>query len=178
MKMKSIFNKKYILDGLLIVFSVLFALFINNLAETVKKNNKKEIAIDNIRKELIGNVKILEAWNTYHVEVRNTIKNIIEGKNKPLKEALLKRNFLDLGLLTNGKNLINSTISKTAWDTAKATGIISEFDFTTTQKLTEVYALHEILMDKTLFKLLDYLYDPMAHDMANIDAILTITIKI
>ena len=170
--MRTVFNKRYVLDGLLIVFSVLFALFINNIAETIKKNNKKEIAIENIRKELIGNLEILEAWNKDHVNIRNKINSIISGVNEPIKKELLKNNYLKLDLLTNGKPLINSAISKTAWETAKTTGIISEFDFEVTQKLTEAYTLHDILMDKTLMKLLDYLFDPNAHNMANIDSIL------
>ncbi|MDE5421347.1 hypothetical protein L3073_03930 [Ancylomarina sp. DW003] len=170
--MKVFFNKKYILDGLLIVFSVLFALFINNIAETIKKNNKKKIAIENIRKEIIGNLEILENCSVYHVEVRKTINSIIKGENDSLKEKLLSKTHLELGLLTGGKPVLSSIISKTAWETAKTTGIISEFGFLRTKKLTEVYALQDMLMDKTLLKLLDYLYDPHAHDMANIDSTL------
>ena len=45
--------KKYFSEGFLIVFSVLFALFINGVSEDLKIKRQKLIALDNIKTELI-----------------------------------------------------------------------------------------------------------------------------
>ena len=47
--------KKYFAEGLLIIFSVLFALFINKLFDDYKTNQKKTVAIESIQKELSQN---------------------------------------------------------------------------------------------------------------------------
>ena len=164
--------KKYIGEGLLIVFSVLFALFINKLFDDYKTNKEKTIALKSIQSELNGNASILENWKEHHLKIRNRITDVVEGRNESLKSELLKFDYLNLGLLTNNESLIDAILTSTAWESAKSTGIVSEFDFETTQKLTHVYSMQEELSKKTLAKILDYYFDSEAHRMENIDQIL------
>jgi uncharacterized protein YcbK (DUF882 family) len=65
--------------------------------------------------------------------------------------------------------LLVTTYQKLPWETAKTTGIIGEMDFETTQKLTEVYLLQDVISKKTLGQLNKFLFDPGAHDMDKID---------
>ncbi len=51
--------KKYLGEGVLIFFSVLFALFINKTYEKAKTNRNKNNAIKQIKTELIDNQKKL-----------------------------------------------------------------------------------------------------------------------
>jgi len=164
--------KKYLTEGLLIVFSVLFALFINKVFDDYKTSQKKEIAIESIEKELRQNAAILATWKERHSVIGNQLNEIISGKNDSLRTELLKDEFLNLGVLTNNKSLIDAFLTNTAWETAKSTGIISEFDFAMTQKLTQVYTMQEILVDKTIAKILDYYFDTQAHNMSNLDKVL------
>ena len=164
--------KKYIGEGLLIVFSVLFALFINKVFDDYKTNNKKTIAIESIRKELELNLSILDDWKEHHLKIRNRITEILDGRNDSLKTELLKYEYLNLGVLTNNESLIDAILTSTAWESAQSTGIISEFDFETTQKLTHVYSMQEELSQRTIAKILDYYFDANAHSMENIDQIL------
>ncbi|MCG2432122.1 hypothetical protein [Aequorivita xiaoshiensis] len=164
--------KKYFAEGLLIIFSVLFALFINKLFDDYKTNQKKTVAIESIQKELSQNSKILVNWKEKHMEIRNRITEIIEGQNDSLKTELLKYEFLNLGVLTNNESLIDAILTNTAWESAKSTGIISEFDFESTQKLTHIYSMQEVLTERTIAKILDYYFDTNAHNMENIDQIL------
>ncbi|MRX64089.1 hypothetical protein [Maribacter luteus] len=165
--------KKYLAEGLLIVFSVLFALFINKLVDDHKTNKKKTIAIESIKKELYRNSAIINKWKERHIKIRNRITELVEGRNDSLKTELLKHEFLNLGVLTNNESLIDAILTNTAWESAKSTGIISEFDFDTTQKLTHVYSMQEVLTERTVIKILDYYFDPNAHNMENIDETLT-----
>ncbi len=54
--------KKYLADSILIVFSVLFALFINKVYDDHKTEQRKLIALESIQKELTRNNAILTEW--------------------------------------------------------------------------------------------------------------------
>lgn len=165
------FNK-YLAEGLLIVFSVLFALYINKSVATYETNKQKKIALESIRNELKSNAGIVAQWKTQHIKIRNRITDISEGKNDTLKSELLKYKYLNLGILTNNESLVNTVLSSTAWESAKSTGILTEFDFATIQKLTKVYSVQQMISDKTLEKILEYYFTSEAHDMQNLDRIL------
>jgi len=168
MKMKSNI-KKYLGEGLLIVFSVLFALFINKVFEDYKTNQKKNIAKESIKKELYRNQAILYKWQKKHLAIRNRISSLIENKADSLKTELKKYDYLNLMVLTNNESLIDAILYNTAWESAKTTGIISEFNYETIQKLTRVYDLQEILTEKTIMKIMDYYFETESHNMENLD---------
>ena len=136
------------------------------------KHKNKAIAIESIQKELSRNSEILKDWKKLHMETRNRITDIIKGKNDSLKTELLKYDYLNIGVLTNNKGLIDDILFNTAWNSAKSTGIISEFDFETTRKLTQVYAIQEVITEKSISKISDYYFDVDAHNMKNLDQIL------
>lgn len=160
--------KKYLGEGFLIVFSVLFALFINNLAQNYQTKKKKETALESIRKELYKNDSIVAGWRTQHVVISERLQDLIHGKNDSLKNMLLEYDNLELRLLTDNKSLIEAVLSDTAWESAKSSGIVSEFDFRTTQSLTAAYDMQKVMTDKTIMKILDLYFDGKSHDMDNL----------
>ncbi|XWN37245.1 MAG: hypothetical protein ROO71_14980 [Balneola sp.] len=165
-------HKKYIAEGTLIIFSVLFALFINKLFDDYQTNQKKVTALESIEQELLRNQAILQNWKEKHIGVRDRISSILEGESDSLKAELRKYDYLNLGVLTNNESLIDAILINTAWESAKSTGIVSEFDFETTQKLTLAYSMQEVLTERTLAKILDYYFDTSSHDMENLEPIL------
>ncbi len=164
--------KKRIADGLLIVFSVLFALAINKLSDNYKTKQRKEIALESIKKELHQNADIVAKWNEKHQRILKRISEISSGKNDSIKNELLQEKFLDLGLLTGGESLINELTTSTAWETAISTGIISEVDFETTQKLTYAYSLQKIITEKSVQEILDIYFALETHKKENLDIVL------
>lgn len=170
--MKSVSIKKYLAEGLLIVFSVLFALFINNMAESWQTKKRRNIALESITKELQRNKGVLGHWQIKHSEMFNRIEAIVAGKEDSLLNALSDNDFLDISLITGGQSLVDAFITNTAWETAKTTGILEEFDFETTQKLTLVYAMQDILMDQTLRNILNFYFNLDTHKRANRKAVL------
>ena len=161
--------KKHLIEGTLIVFSVLFALLINKSFENYQTNRKRVIAEESIIKELQQNQYILNRWKEKHIEVRNRISNILDGKSDSIRSELEKYDYLNLGVLTNNESLVDAILTSTAWESAKTTGIISEFDYETIQMLTQVYTLQTNLSDRTLIKILDYYFDSEAHDMTKLN---------
>ncbi|MEQ9310375.1 MAG: hypothetical protein RLN90_13050 [Balneolaceae bacterium] len=125
--------------------------------------------MESIEKELHRNSVILSDWKDHHIKIRIRISKIVEGQNDSLKIELLKCDFLNIGVLTNNKSLIDEILTNTAWESAKSTGIISEFDFNTIQQLTHVYSMQEVLTENTMAKITDFYFDTNAHYMENID---------
>lgn len=170
MKKRKFNAKEHIIQAVLIFASVFLAFYMNKLSENFKTSKTKDVAIESIAKELHRNSEIIEAWYEKHSEIGNRINDIAIGKNDSLKTELLKHEFLNMGILTNNKNLINDILTSTAWETSKSTGIISEFE--TTQHLTYVYSMQQVLTEKTMMKILDFYFDMQSHNMDNLDAIL------
>lgn len=164
--------KKYILEGMLIVFSVLFALFLNKTAERIETNNQRDKAIANIRAELEKNLTTIERWIGQHEQVADRVNQIIEGKNDTLRNQLLNSPMFNIGVLTNYQSIIDANLSDTAWETAKSTQIINEFDFETVQLLTSIYSLQEMIMDETIPEILSLYFDRETHDLGRLDGTL------
>ncbi|WP_421889895.1 hypothetical protein [Marinoscillum sp.] len=164
--------KKYFADGLLIVFSVLFALLINKLYTDYQTNQKKEFALKSIKQELEQNLTIVQTWKERHSAIRNRLSDLNEGKTDTLKQQLQQYPFFNFGVLTDGQSLINEIMINTAWETSKTTGIISEFDFKTTEKLTYVYLMQEVITDRTISNILDLYFDMETHKMENLGPVL------
>ena len=160
--------KKYFGDGLLIVFSVLFALFINSLAEKRAIKNKKDIALSSIKKELLKNKEILEVWHSNHSIVSSRMDSLVNGLNDSLIDDIKKNDQLNLGLLFGNKTLVQELISKTAWETAKSTGIVAEFDYDTIEKLTEAYTIQDEVTEHSLRSVLALYFDRESHKMENL----------
>ncbi|HAW78246.1 MAG TPA: hypothetical protein DCX27_00015, partial [Balneola sp.] len=127
---------------------------------------------ESIEQELLRNQSILKNWKEKHIAIRDRISSILEGESDSLKMELLKFNYLNLGILTDNESLIDAILIDTAWESARSTGIVSEFDFETTQKLTLVYSMQDVLTDRTIAKILDYYFDTNSHDMKNLERIL------
>ena len=169
--MKSAY-KKYFGESILIIFSVLFALFIDQQVVNWQIAKKKRVALESIRQELYRNQAIVSTWKAKHIAIRDRIGSVLDGENDSLKVALQAEKYLNLYLLTNNESLIDALLTDTAWESAQSTGIVSEFDFETTQKLTHVYSMQDIMLDKTLMKITDYYFDSSSHDMDKLEQIL------
>lgn len=161
----------HLIQAILIFASVLLAFYITKVSDNYKTSKKKEVALENIRKELNRNLATVEIWQKKHVKIANRINDIAEGKNDSLKTELLKHDFFNLGILLNNEGLIDEFIYNTAWETSKTTGIISEFDFETTQDLNNVYFSQKNLLDGVT-SITDLFFNIETHRMENFDAIL------
>lgn len=139
--------KKLLLESGLIVFSVLLALFINRTAENIKTSNQKKVALERIYKEVHKNYAITQEWQARHQLYLKRITRIVTNKNDSLRIQLLKNEYLNFDLISYGKGMANNMMTSTAWDAAKSTQIISEFEYETVETLTELYLSQAITLD-------------------------------
>lgn len=157
--------KNSIFDALLIIFSVLFALLVTSSYDNYKTNAKKKLALQSIEEEFIQNKQILIDWKENHIKIRDKISSIAYGQNDSLQTALERFDFLNFGILTDNKPLVSALLSDTAWETAKSTGIIGEFDYETAKVLTNTYEMQNLIGDVTLKNILSYYYSSEAHQI-------------
>ncbi|MDW3210243.1 MAG: hypothetical protein R8N23_10265 [Reichenbachiella sp.] len=162
-------TKKHFIDGILIVFSVLFALFINKTAENYKITQEKEIAIESIHKELYRNYWNIKSWNKDHLAVINRLDSLTNGLKPELEQELKQADFFDLSPLLDKSGLINSMLISSAWETSKETGIFSEFDYEILQSITRTYDFQKALTDNTVPKIMDTYFSKDSHRMDEID---------
>jgi len=164
--------KKYLVESALIILSLLLALSIDKFMDEHERSKQKDFAIEQIQKELERNLEIIDQWIVRHQATSEIIQGLVDGTDEKTKTELRKQPFFDFGVLTERQSLVDTFLISTAWDTAKATGIISEFPFDTTQTLTSVYSLQEVISNKSLNKIIDFYFDMEAHKMENLDQIL------
>jgi len=142
--------KKYLGEGLLIVFSVLFALFINKTYEDAKTNRVKSNTIKQIKSELLDNQIILKDWIADHNAILENLNNLIESKSDSIQISAENKGYLPVQIILDNKSLINKPLSNSAWSSAQSIGIISEFDFETLQYISITYELQQLMMDNSI----------------------------
>lgn len=143
----------------LIVFSVLFALFIDRMATNAKTNEQKKTALARIQQEVLENEKLIKELITLHDSVIQNLNAAIGSQNNTVRQQIARDGYLDYRLLANGNSLFPRYPTSTAWEAAKSTGIISEFDYETIEACEGVYKLQEIIVTNTLPKIVEDLFN-------------------
>ena len=141
------------------MFSVLFALFIDRMATNAKTNELKKTALNRIHNELSENQKLFEQLINRHDTIIQNLNAATLNENDSLSRRIATDGYLNWRLLANGKSLFPSYPSKTSWEAAKSTGIISEFDYQTIEAFEGIYTLQELIVNTTLQKTIDDLFD-------------------
>lgn len=163
--------KKYFFEGILIVFSVLFALFIDNYAQRLKVEKQKNLAIERLKLELAQNQKIAKGWLVHHGKILERIRNLMKLSKDSLRKEFSKDNHLTFELLTDSKAFHNDLLSSTAWETAKSTAIIEEFDFEQIESLTWMYEFQNIVI-KSLNGIVNTYFERDSHELERLDSTL------
>lgn len=146
---------KYIKEGFLIVFSVLFALLINKIAEDAKTNKYKNNALKQIKEELTVNQNILNDWIKTHQGIVENLNTLIESKSDSIQKVVEEKNYLPMQVILYEKSLIDDPLSNSAWNSAQSSGILSEFDFETLQNISQTYQLQEYIMQTSIDRIVE-----------------------
>ncbi|PID26339.1 MAG: hypothetical protein CR982_10785 [Candidatus Cloacimonadota bacterium] len=163
--------KKYLSEGLLIVFSVLFALFINKTYQDAKTNSYRDNALKQIKTELIGNQNTLKEWMANHNAIIKNLNNLIENKKDNIQKLAETKGYLPQQMIFDNMSLVNKPLLNSAWTSAQSIGIISEFDFKTLQYINATYELQQLMMNTTVKNIAEILYSKST-DVENIKGFL------
>ncbi|MEM1134513.1 MAG: hypothetical protein AAGI07_01650 [Bacteroidota bacterium] len=151
MKAKTNFKElllKFLVESTLIVFSVLFALYINEKIDERKKRKLKVHAISTIRNEISENLKIIEGWQQKH-------QLVLENVNKYLEDESLAQQELFVGdkiVLENfrGNTLAGKLPSSTAWSVVQQSNVMDQFSFEEIYLLSSLYNIQHSGVEASL----------------------------
>lgn len=128
--------QKILLDSALIIFSVLFALLINEWRNNLLEKKRTRIVIENLKKEIKRNQTITTDFLEYHSSVYDTIKTIY--LNGAIETTFWRdSSFYIYKVAPDG--IVQESLSNLAWEIAKEEKITSRVNFEIASALFEVY---------------------------------------
>lgn len=169
--MKKKAARKYLIEAFLIVFSVLLALLLNKAFENSKVNQQERIAREGLLRELTHNLRVMEESLQRHRTILMRIDSLSKSTHNDLSQLFANRR-LNFGKLTGNEMLMKELLTSTGWETARSTGIISEFAYSEVEALTNVYSLQDVVLNKTLANIVEVLFKTETHNPEHIDATL------
>ena len=126
-------------DALLIVFSVLLALILNEVRNNWQERKQTRQLVENLRKELVNNKHLLLEQYQYHLSVIHNIDSALTHES--YRNQLFINDEFQLHML--GKEGIGlADFDQTAWEVAKSNNIMSKLDVTTMSLLNNIARQH------------------------------------
>ena len=149
-------TKDYLIQVVLIVGSVLLALWLDQLMADRIDNKKKEVAINNIITEVEKNLEEVKSVSHYHDKMGKGLSKYVDSVDFVQVEnsaMMIIAPFMDYGLQV-------ASIQNTAWDMATETEAVSSFDYEMAYDMTRLYDLQQRGVLSTTSKIMDFLTDP------------------
>ena len=135
--------KEYVEESLLIVFSVVLALFLTQLFQKLHEDKQTAQVLHELRQELIFNKKSEEAQLSYHLQV---LKNIDAALADPaIAQKFVNNGVLDLKIIAP-EGVLCRDLHEVAWQVAKQNNIFAKLNLSTYALLTTIYDNQQRIM--------------------------------
>ena len=135
--------KGYVEESILIIFSVVLALFLTELFQNLHENQKTREVMHQLREELVTNQKAEEIQLRYHLQV---LKNI----DAALADPAMAQQFIDNGALNlkiiAPEGVLSRDLNDVAWEVAKENNAFAKLDLGTYRLLTNIYDNQQRIM--------------------------------
>jgi hypothetical protein len=136
--------KEYLGESILIVFSVLLALFLTEYFNHLHDRENTHKMLKNIAVELKGNKKSIEEMRQYDLQVLARIDSALASTD--LQHALVSNDEFHLNIIAP-QGVLYRYLNNEAWTVAKSNNnILSKLDFETDALLTKVYEDQDRIM--------------------------------
>ncbi|GAA4279158.1 hypothetical protein [Aquimarina mytili] len=130
---------KYIIEVIIVAFGVFLGIYYSNINEDNKTKKEKEKSLSLIIGELETNQELLKSDIDYHENIKIQIDSIIPNlSDKDLYSTFIGSDFKHAEI-DGWTGFRFSRLQKTAFESAKTSGIIKEFDIELIQKLSNIY---------------------------------------
>lgn len=151
---------RYTLEAILIIFSVLLALFLDSVLEDRKEARIVEELVSHVADEMRSNLAVVDEWLPYHRNVINEIDRYLAAGE--LRQDLLTTDGIDYGRLMP-KGLIQDFYSHSSWQLAQQSEMTSRIEFDVTYAISQAY-LSQQNVNRTLQRFSDFVFDRSTHD--------------
>jgi hypothetical protein len=130
-------------ESVLIVFSVVLALFLAELFQKIHANNQMHDILHELREELTNNRKAEEIQLRYHLQV---LKNI----DAALADSGMAQQFINNGVLNlkiiAPEGVLCRDLNDVVWQVCKQNNVFAKLDFGTYRLLTTIYDNQQRIM--------------------------------
>ena len=151
---------RYALEAILIVFSVLLALFLDSALEDRREARIVDELTSHIADEMTRNLAIVDEWLPYHRNVITEIDRYLASEE--LQQGLLTSDGIDYGRLMK-KGLIQDFYSNSSWKLAQQSEISSRIEFDVSYAISQAY-LSQQNVNTTLQRFADFVFERQTHD--------------
>ncbi len=161
---------RYALEAALIVFSVLLALFLDQVIEERRENRTIDEIVGHVAGEMQNNLDIINEWLPYHQEVAAKLDRHLASDE--LMTALLADggiNYFDI--LPRG--VIQDFYSESSWQLAQQSEMTARLDFEVTNAMSKAYH-SQAMVSATLQRMSDFFFDRATMDPEQLEHSLTI----
>ena len=150
----------YALDAVLIVFSVLLALYLDSTLEDRKEARAIDELVGHVVNEMQSNLAIVDEWLPYHHSVIEEIDRYLDSEE--LQQSLLTADGIDYSRLMK-LGLIQDFYSSTSWQLVQQSEITSRIDFEVVYVISQAY-LSQQNVNQTLQRFSDFAFDRATHN--------------
>lgn len=149
-----------ILEAILIVFSVLLALFLDNVIEDRREARIIDELVSHIADEMKSNLTIVDEWLPYHRAAIDEIDRYLASDD--LQQSLLTADGVDYGRFMK-RGLIQDFYSTSSWQLAQQSELTSRIDFDVSYTIARAY-LSQQNVNLTLRRFSDFFFERQTHD--------------
>ncbi len=151
---------RYSLEAIFIVFSVLLALFLDNVLEDRRDARVIDDLVSHIADEMRSNLAIVDQWLPYHRTVVDEIDRYLASDE--LQQSLLTADGIDYGRLME-RGLIQDFYRNSSWQLAQQSEMTSRIEFSVTDAISKAY-LSQQNVNLTLQRFSDFVFERQTHD--------------
>jgi len=128
--------KEYMGESVMIIFSVLLALFVTEFINKLHERENTRSLLNNIIVELNHNKKAIQEMQVYNLQVLKKIDSAL--LNKDLKAQLVSNDEFHLKVIAP-QGVLYRYLDNEAWTVAKNNNIMSKIDIESVSILTKIY---------------------------------------
>jgi hypothetical protein len=133
----------YVEESILIIFSVVLALFLTELFQNLHENQKTRAVMHQLREELVTNLKAEEIQLRYHLQV---LKNIDAALADPaMAQQFINNGSLNLKIIAP-EGVLCRDLNDVAWEVAKQNNAFAKLSLGTYSLLTTIYDNQQRIM--------------------------------
>ncbi|MBA2571556.1 MAG: hypothetical protein H0V06_00820 [Gemmatimonadetes bacterium] len=144
---------KLLFESVLIVFSILLALSVSECSERSNRQERAEVALDNIRAEIASNAASLRRIVPYHQQMLARLDLLLADSASVLRSQGV------IGTISRiaPEGLQPPTLGSTAWGIATTTDAISRIDYAQVYVLSRLYQIQHMGVETTVPRLSELL---------------------
>lgn len=135
---------KYVIEFLIVGFGVFLGIYVNELQSADKMEMKKEKALRYMLEELESNKQKLKTASVYHQSIKSSMDSISQVLTiQDLSAYYLKNKKFNHNQIPGWTGFRQASLEYTAFESAKLSGVIAEYDMETLQLISKIYNLQQ-----------------------------------